>query len=335
MQFRGTGPGPESPSRGLLRIGVRVAISLALMAWLLSKADLHQIESRWRGVRWLWIAIVPLLLQVAVYSLRSVRQRLLLFVCGIDAPAGWLTLVQIKANFVRSFVPGGISADIYRTYVVARTTGRGFDSFSALLADRLWGVAGLLLLGTLGLLYGGLILRHEVPRDAAGPALLGIGACALLALLALWLGQGFLQRRARGGSDRARALLARMRDLGALVRSRGALLRMLLLSLLIQVLVVAWYYAVAFAAGFELPWLSFLLVIPVVELLVLLPISFGGLGVREGAFIVLFAPFGLGMNDALSLALLCSFVAILTRILSGLAFLVQRDPQVAISREKT
>jgi len=101
------------------------------MAWLINKADLHLIESRWRGVNWLWIAVAPLLLQIAVYVLRAFRQRFLLLVCGIDVPARWLVLVQVKANFVRSFVPGGISADIYRTYVVARTTGRGFMEISS------------------------------------------------------------------------------------------------------------------------------------------------------------------------------------------------------------
>jgi uncharacterized protein (TIRG00374 family) len=305
------------------------------MAWLLSKADLHQVASSWRGVAWLWIAVAAPLLQVAAIVLRSFRQRFLLLGCGVDAPAGWLSLVQIKANFVRSFVPGGISADIYRTYVVARATGRGFDSVSAMLADKLWGVAGLLLLGTAALLYGSLVLRYEVLREAVGPVLFGIGASTLLVLLALWLGQRFLRRRAQRGSGKASTLLARIRDLGAFVRDRGALLRMSLLSLLIPALVAAWYYTVARAAGFELPWLSFLLVVPVVEVLVLLPLSFGGLGVREGAFIVLFAPFGLGMNDALSLALLCFFVATLTRILSGLAFLVHWDPRAASSREIT
>jgi uncharacterized protein (TIRG00374 family) len=304
------------------------------MAWLVSKADLHLIESRWRGVNWLWIAVAPLLLQIAVYVLRALRQRSLLLVCGIDAPARWLVLVQVKANFVRSFVPGGISADIYRTYVVARATGRGLDSASALLADRLWGVAGLLFLGTMGLLYGDFVLHHEVLRGTAVPVLFGVGACALFALLALKLGQGFLRNRAQGGSGRSEALLARMRDLGALARGKRAALRMLLLSLLIQLLVVAWYYAIACSAGFTLSWLSFLIVIPVVELLVMLPVSFGGIGVREGAFIVLFAPFGLGLNDALSLGLLCSFVAMLMRIVSGLAFLVRLDPQADVSREK-
>ena len=62
---------------------------------------------------------------------------------------------------------------------------------------------------------------------------------------------------------------------------------------------------IAFAAvGFELPFVVNLFVIPIINIIALLPISFGGVGVRETSFIFLYGLFGVSPEGALFISIL-------------------------------
>jgi uncharacterized membrane protein YbhN (UPF0104 family) len=69
---------------------------------------------------------------------------------------------------------------------------------------------------------------------------------------------------------------------------------------------VAWIvvrYLIALALGVHLSIWYFLLFIPIISLVTLVPISFSGLGVREGAYVYLFSQVGVEALSAVSMSL--------------------------------
>jgi len=88
----------------------------------------------------------------------------------------------------------------------------------------------------------------------------------------------------------------------------------------VQILRVLLSYYVARAIGIDVSINYFFLFIPIIFLILMIPISIGGFGIREGASVLLFASVGVNQADAFMMGLLTSFVIMLYSIPGGLLF---------------
>ena len=77
----------------------------------------------------------------------------------------------------------------------------------------------------------------------------------------------------------------------------------------------------------------FFLFVPLLAVIVSLPISFNGIGLREGAGIVLFGLVGVDRASAFSLQFTTYLVAVAVSLLGGLVFLVRMPRRNTASRD--
>ena len=91
--------------------------------------------------------------------------------------------------------------------------------------------------------------------------------------------------------------------------------------------VLAWTLASVLQTS--LPWLQMLWVFPVIAMLSTLPISIGGVGVREGSSLVLLGTYGVSKPDAVAASLLCLCVYWLLAAVGGILILVGREKKVS------
>lgn len=93
-------------------------------------------------------------------------------------------------------------------------------------------------------------------------------------------------------------------------------------TFLIRFLSAVYAYGMLYALGTSVPFLLVLFVYCIIGISLMLPISFGGLGVREGVFILVFGAFG--VPSEVSLALCCfGLLSVLTNVaLGGIALLI-------------
>ncbi|MFH1406728.1 MAG: lysylphosphatidylglycerol synthase domain-containing protein, partial [Candidatus Omnitrophota bacterium] len=82
------------------------------------------------------------------------------------------------------------------------------------------------------------------------------------------------------------------------------LLLAFLYSLPVQVFTILIYVSAAKSIGINIGALWFFLYVPIIVFFSVLPISINGLGVREGAFVLLFAKAGIGASEAICISLL-------------------------------
>jgi uncharacterized membrane protein YbhN (UPF0104 family) len=80
--------------------------------------------------------------------------------------------------------------------------------------------------------------------------------------------------------------------------------KMIILSYFFQGVRITGMYAVAISLGIKVPFYAFFIIVPIVYIATLLPISLGGLGVREGAMVFLMSRLGVSTVDGVSLAFL-------------------------------
>lgn len=317
--------------KNVSKILLRITVSVTLMIWLLSKVEIDQIAGRWGEVNWFLLILAVTVLNLICMVLKSIRLMRFLHSLNIEAPIWWLSLLQLKSNFLRNFAPGIVFSDIYRTSVLVKKTGHGYESISTILLEKIFGVASLLLLSIMSLLVGTYWIDHPVFRQLVKPAFLVSGAFLAAGIAFIIIVRVGLMGRNKSTFNFWMKFQEIATQYSMFFSKIGNILEISILSLLIQLIMVAWYFTVSRAIGFNLSFLIFLLTIPLVELLLMLPISIGGLGVREGAFVILFVPFGLTAGDAVSFSLLSFIMVTIIRIFSGAAFLFDFDHRTGMA----
>ena len=170
-----------------------------------------------------------------------------------------------------------------------------------LIFDRLLATASLCVVGM------GAWALIERP-GASGPVLaVVVGALAFtLGLMAALVTElSFPARLGRIAGGRLSGAVERLRRAQGVARDlpRSVLLRVVAVALFTQLLGVAAYALVAAALGLELSLVTVAWARSAALLLAILPVSVSGLGVREGAVVVLLAPYGIAAPDAMAFSL--------------------------------
>jgi uncharacterized membrane protein YbhN (UPF0104 family) len=104
--------------------------------------------------------------------------------------------------------------------------------------------------------------------------------------------------------------------------SLGAIVRSTLISLPFTLTLIASQYALALSLGVIVPVQYFALFIPLTALVQMLPISFNGLGVREGTFQALFSTVDVPGEQAVAISLLYYILRVITGLIGGSMYLI-------------
>lgn len=315
--------------KGLLVL--KIAVSLALLAYLLSTSNLPALRDRVRHSD-----TVLMGLAVALYALILVlstwRWRLLLKAQGYQAPMGQLSASYLVATFFNNFLPSNIGGDLIRVKDSSPLTGCTTTSLAVVAIDRIIGLGALYLLALLAFVLGSSALQNLL---GAAPALLLL--TAVFGVLAYVFFKPGTARRLMAASGLGKHTWAQGRfeivqgavhiyreRMAAVWGAFGA-------SLALQALVVCYYFEVARALRIPIPLSACFLVIPLCSLLQTVPISFNGWGIRESVFIVYFGQLGLPRESALAFSLVgASLIVVLS--LSGAVVWTTRgvdSPQAA------
>lgn len=262
--------------------------------------------------------LVALLAYFGSTALRVLRWRTLLRAQGLEQPFPHLVALDLIGAFFNLLLPGSVGGDVAKFVALARDAeGNPNPHYqarvaSSLVADRVAGIAVLLLMGLATLPLAGASLRALV----ALPLVLAAGA-ALLALAAL-------------SSPRLRRWLARWLHRwprpAHFVASLDAydvptLRRTALFALLFNLLIVSVNLFLGRAFGVALPAPTYLVVAPLLSLAMALPLSINGMGVREGGYLLLLTPLGVTPPTALAMALGYYGCTVATGIVGGLIYM--------------
>ena len=186
---------------------------------------------------------------------------------------------------------------------------------ASVIADR--GV-GLLALLWLTAVCVAILGRGVFPRTITTPIFV-IGAATAA---------GYLLMPAICAAERimARRIAATIAMLSPYLKGRLALVPVLALSLVLHLLQVVAQYVLGLGLGLNIPPWMFLLCVPTTNTLASVPITFNGLGVREGMYVVLFGMAGIGKADAAALGLLWFGITTFAGLCASAAFIAAPTP---------
>jgi uncharacterized protein (TIRG00374 family) len=303
---------------------LKLSVSVALLAYLLSTTDLQALTQRLRASDAMLLG-AAMVLYGAILGLSTWRWRLLLRAQGYEAPIADLSASYLVATFFNNFLPSNIGGDVIRIRDSSRLTGSTTTSLAVVAIDRIVGLGALYALAVAAYLLGGADVRRLA---GATPVLLLLGL--VFAFLAYVFFRPGIARRLMEISRLSRLGWARkqfeiVQAAVHVYRARvGAVWAAFAASVGLQALVVLYYFNVARSLHIPLPLDAAFLIVPLCTLVQTVPVSFNGWGIRESVFILYFGQVGLPKESALAFSLLGAGLIVLMS-LSGAVVWTSRN----------
>jgi len=316
----------KNPKATLILLA-KLAVSAGLLAFFLSKLDFAQFWSTLRraDVGYVSLALVAYLVGQVISAIRwTVLSRPLGFHMGLTG----MTTYYLIGMFFNLFAPGTVGGDLSKIFYLTRegqkssTESWGAATLRAtvsVVADRAVGMCVLVWLGAAGLL---LFADYAIPPTVR-LVTFALAAGLLVGGLCLPLITRFLPNDSHPLVGKLRvALEGYGRDSRAIPIAMG-------LSLAVHLLQTGMHVVMGKALSMDLPFSFCLILYPLVGTFAAIPISFGGIGLRESGYMFLLGVLGFASEKGIAFGLLLFIIVALDSLLGGVLFLLKRNEHAA------
>jgi glycosyltransferase 2 family protein len=302
-------------SKARLLLGFRVAASAGMLALLLPRIHLASLFPRPQLSTLGWLVGGLAVYTLAVF-LSTVRWAQVLEAMEIPSDLPPLVSHTLAGMFVSNFLPSTVGGDVLRVTRLAAANGQRQTSVASVVVERLTGFFVLPFITLVALVGNPTLLQFgQASRLTLTVAL---GTLAALAIILLLVASPRVGERFAGRSWLG--FVARMRQ------DPAAALRVFVSALAYQLAMVAGAWMAGHAMGIQVGWSAMMAFIPIVAIAQVLPISVSGLGLREGALVLLLVPLGVSTGQAVAFGLLLYGMNMVVSLLGAPAFAVGTRP---------
>ena len=250
------------------------------------------------------------------------RWQRVLAVYEVHVPLVTLLKHYLAGQFVGNALPSTVGGDVLRISRSSKDIGSTEIAFASVALERLTGFVALPLLTILGFAIRPDLL--EVPRAWVALAI-AAGTIATLGII-LWLSaHPRLAGRFVHSESWTRYIGIVHVGVDRFRRDPRDTIWALMLSILYQVTVVAAVYCAVHTIGLTIPNAAVLAFVPAVAMVQVLPVSVGGLGVREAMLAFLLHPLGVPTGQAVAVGLLWYAMTLVVSLIGAPAFAMGHD----------
>jgi uncharacterized protein (TIRG00374 family) len=256
---------------------------------------------------------------------RVLRWRLILEYDDLDIGLVRLLALYYIGIFYNMLLPGSISGDTVRAYKTTKEEGNSVKLFASVPLERISGLIALLVTGVVGFLT----VYDRFAMSIQLQFLVTLGALtAILFLLISEIGQSIVVFVAtRTPYIRSLDLETKIEKFaGSLrnIRDRKLFVGTLVYSMLFIAVSLLTVYFTGRALGVTVPLLYLAAVIPTTRLLTQLPLSVGGLGIREGLYVYFFGIVGISAETSVLIGLVGITIQYVFAITGGVLNFVEQ-----------
>jgi uncharacterized protein (TIRG00374 family) len=351
-----------SKGRTIWKIGWRLGVGGALLIWIFHAIFVLEGRRHWelQGASWaalprleqwsiawsrgpieLWTALrhidptalfLSLICMGMTILLGVIRWWMVLKIQGLPLSLGRAAEISLVAHFFNSFLWGSTGGDLFKAYYAARETHhKKTEAVVTVLVDRLLGLFAMLLFACVLMLPNWKLLCSD--RRLAALAwfiLFMMLVCGGGVVVSFW---GGVSRR----WPNARLWVRKLPKADLLERALDAsrqfgkepffIARMLGISMILNLFCVFQVMALAWGMNLRIDPMASLIVVPMIVCVSALPMSPGGLGVRENLYVVMLGVSRINVDAtaALSVSLLAYAGSLFWSILGGIVYVTRKE----------
>jgi uncharacterized membrane protein YbhN (UPF0104 family) len=305
---------------------VRIVITVAMLGALAYWVKWGSILPRWDAATFAWLAGGVACSALAIV-LSAVRWERVLSAMELPTKIGRLVHASLASQFVSSSLPSTIGGDALRvTRLSARSSDNSSPSapaaFASVVLDRMSGWLILPLLCLLGLVINPSLL-HLGRSSRAAVILSAVTLFGLVATIAVALNPR-LGGRFADREGWLKFMGAVHLGLERIRRRPGAAAQVVGVSALYQLAMVGASLLACRALDIRVGPTALLAFVPAVAIVQVLPVTIGGLGLREGAFALFLHPLGVSVDRAVALGLALYAIHLISSLLGAPSFAFAR-----------
>ncbi|MBN2413671.1 flippase-like domain-containing protein [candidate division KSB1 bacterium] len=303
---------------------LKICISGLLIWFLLARIGVNKLLAQLTAANIYWI-----LASIFIFSLSNILGALQWYLL-LKSKAIKLSLWRViqfyhVGLFFNNFLIGYVGGDAFRIYDIRKSSGNTNGALTTVFFDRF---IGFFTLSTLAVLVTLIWMKRLTSH---------VTVYTILIVFVIWvIGFYFLfqENVARKFSWLFRLFLPKMihiklkelyYELNKFRHNKILLLRIFVIAFGVQTLRILTHLFAARAVGVKLELLYFFIFVPIIALAASLPISLGGIGVREQSGVTLFTQVGVLSAKVVAFEFIAYLVGIVATIPGGLIFAFRKN----------
>lgn len=290
-----------------IKIFLKAVISLTFIYFVFGKLHLENFVNEFKNVKgWYFFAAALLYVSTQLISTR----RWSYFVKTKKKYKELFELYMI-GTFFNLFLPGTIGGDAVKAYYLYKGTQKKGDSLVSVFMERYMGLCGLMVIATAGFIWGFNYVRDTFVIKLFGIMLAGFASASIIVV---YFPYEMFYEKLKG---------VRI-SIGNYLRDKRVVTATFLLSVTVQAIGICVVYLLGLSLEMETDFKVYVIFIPIISVISMIPVSFSGVGVREYSFLYLYGMVGVPKEKSVTLAILWFAVMILTGIIGMFYYLKKR-----------
>jgi uncharacterized protein (TIRG00374 family) len=300
----------KSQSRKFVPIILRLLIASFILFFIFRKIPISEVGSA-MGQTDLRYALAAFLATFFVHLGASYRLQKLCALQTINLSALEVFKINTSSRFYGLFLPGGNFTGIaIRFYRLSVFKQKYAQAIFAMLSDRIFATITLLIVGA----FFGII---ESPNETN--SFFNLLIIALVSLLVIFILIAFMKPASVSSTLMRWAGRFKSGKIKQFINSTayqpqlpsGAITLLLLLSCILHILGIISYYLICVSLGLNLSFVSIGWIRSTVILATMIPVSISGIGLREGAIVLLLNIYNIQTDDALAFSFIIFSITVL------------------------
>jgi hypothetical protein len=269
----------------------------------------------------LWYVVIALLAAILTTFFSACRLKILTDIQGMSLSILQIAEINLITRFYGLLLPGSLAGGVIRWHKLSQVEKKKTEAFAAIAFSRLNFMIVLVILGIAFLTLD----MSFAPRRVTSFSLLAllISLCVVYLIgfnpkvfpLLDWLNQGKFDFIPMPLHDKLSKLFVVTSQYHSLSQRSWCFITGL--SFLENMLGVITVYLLAISLNINITFINIGWIRSVINLVTTLPISFSGIGVREGGFVVLLKPYGVAGSEAVALSFLILASAVFVSGIGG------------------
>lgn len=303
-------------SKGVL---FKLIFSFVLIVFIFTEIDFKDVWNELNKIRWNTLMILLSLFLMTIY-IRSIKWKCLAKGCKLST----LFLANLTSGFYSVILPGQLFGDIGRAAYVIKRENKSIEITTSVIIDQMTGVIALLICGCVGLELSSNIVPVQ------------FHIFTYLFLIILIVGIFFSSKKwfykiviTIINFIPNQKILFKIKNkmlkfLSVWVEFSGKyvdILKAVMVGIAFQILSAFYYYSITRFLGMNVSMFDWMWINAITTIVLLIPISFGGIGLREGTLSILLGMIGIDSNKAISVSLLMFLINVVFAMAGSLVVL--------------
>ncbi len=303
---------------------VKVGITALLFVYIFRKTDFQQFGATLRNAR-LDILIAGFLVLWICHYICIFRWRMLMRPLMPVPSMGSLFGIYCIGLFFNLTFPTLVGGDVVKMYYAGKPSKSFAQSFAATFLDRDAGMLAMMVIACVAIVVYPVI----VPRVPVTFIIWSAFAVFVTGNVAIFaprfhqlLTRALLRLRLSGSAKKVDTISNAFQ---AMAKHKSVLVGSLVISLINQLMVISVTWIMALGLRIHVSVWYFMIFVPVITLISMIPVSLNGMGLREYAFMSLFGAIGVPHASCVALGLLSSIVIILSSLPGGVVYVFYKS----------